>query len=322
MKIVVLDGIVENPGDLSWEGFEQLGDLTVYDRTPYQDTEEIVRRIGDAQAVITNKVPLTEEIFDACPSIRYVGVLATGYNIIDGKAAAKRGIPVTNIPGYSTQTVAQHTFALLLELCARAGHHDRAVKEGRWTSCPDFCFWDFPVMELWGKTLGIVGFGSIGQAVARIAEAFGMKIVAYSRTRKPEFESEHLKFVDFDTLLSEADIISLHCPLFPETEGIINKESIAKMKDGAIVINTARGPLLVEQDVADALNCGKLAGAAMDVVSQEPIKAENPLLDAKNSIITPHIAWAAKDARQRLMDIAVGNLKAFLDGESRNVTNL
>lgn len=322
MKIVVLDGIVENPGDLSWEGFERLGELTVYDRTPYGDTEEIIRRIGDAEVVITNKVPITEEIFGACPSIRYVGVLATGYNIIDGAAAAKRGIPVTNIPGYGTEAVAQHTFALLLELCAHVGHHDQAVKAGRWSSCPDFCFWEFPMVEIYGKTLGLIGFGSIGQAVARIARAFGMEVLVYSRTRREELETEHVRFTDLDTLLANADVVSLHCPLFPETEGIINGESIGKMKDGAILINTARGPLLVEADVAEALECGKLAGAAMDVVSQEPIRKDNPLLKAKNCIITPHIAWAAKEARQRLMDIAVGNLEAFLQGKSRNVTNL
>lgn len=318
MKIVVLDGIVENPGDLSWEGFERLGELTVYDRTPYHDTEEIIRRIGDASAVITNKVPITEEIFTACPGIRYVGVLATGYNIIDVKAAAKRGIAVTNIPGYSTETVAQHTFALLLELCAHVGAHDQAVKAGRWSACPDFCFWDFPLMELHGKTMGLIGFGKIGQAVARIAQAFGMEVLVYNRTVRPELETEHVRFTDLPTVLKEADVLSLHCPLFPETEGIINRERIDCMKDGAFLINTSRGPLIVEADVADALNAGKLGGAAMDVVAKEPMDPHSPLLTAKNCVITPHIAWAAREARQRLMDIAVGNLEAFCQGKPCN----
>lgn len=322
MKIVVLDGQVENPGDLSWEGFEKQGELIVYDRTPLHDTAEIIRRIGDAPVVITNKTPITEEVLEACPQVRYIGVLATGYNIVDTHAAASRGIPVTNIPGYGTETVAQFTFSLLLELCAHVGHHDQAVKEGRWSSCPDFCFWDFPMVELNGKTMGLIGFGRIGQAVARIAQAFGMKVLVYSRTKRAELETEHCRFADLDQVFAKADVISLHCPLFPDTEGIINQQSIGKMKDGVFLINTARGQLIVEQDLADALNCGKVGAAAVDVVSKEPLDEKNPLLTAKNCMITPHIAWAAREARQRLMDAAVGNLEAFLAGQPRNVVNL
>ncbi|MBQ8185195.1 MAG: D-2-hydroxyacid dehydrogenase [Lachnospiraceae bacterium] len=322
MKIVVLDGQVENPGDLSWEGFEQQGELTIYSLAPSADKEEVIHHIGGSPIVITNKVPITEEILAACPGIRYIGLLSTGYNIIDLEATAKRGIPVTNIPNYSTQTVAQHTFALLLELCARTGDHARAVKEGRWCTCPDFCFWDYPIVELHGKTMGLIGFGNIGQAVARIAQAFGMEVLLYSRTRRPELETDHCKYTDLDSLLAKSDIISLHCPLFPETTGMINKENIAKMKDGVFLINTARGPLVEEQDLADALRTGKIGAAALDVLSREPALPDNPLLEAPNCLITPHIAWAAREARQRLMDVAVGNLEAFLAGEKRNVVNL
>lgn len=314
MKIVVLDGHTENPGDLSWSGFEALGELTVYDRTP---ADEIVKRIGNADAIITNKTPITAEILTACPTVKYIGVLATGYNVIDTAAAKERGIPVTNIPAYGTEAVAQHTIALLLEIANRVGHHDTAVKSGKWQNCPDFCFWDYPLIELMGKTIGMLGFGRIGQAAGLVAKALGMTVIAYDE--HPADEGRKIaEYVSLDELLGRSDIISLHCPLFPSTEGIINKDSIAKMKSGVIIINTSRGPLIVEQDLKDALESGKVYAAGVDVASVEPIRADNPLLTAKNCIITPHIAWAPRETRNRLMGIAVGNLKSFIDGAVRN----
>ena len=321
MKIVILDGYTENPGDLSWEGFERLGELTVYDRTPVGEEAEIQTRIGDAEIVITNKTPLTRGTIEACPQIRYIGALSTGYNVIDIEAARERGIPVSNIPGYATEAAAQLTFALLLDICQHAAHHSQAVHEGRWSACPDFCFWDYPLLELAQKTFGIIGFGSIGQAAGRLANAFGMKVLAYAPHRKPELESEMCRYGELEEILAEADIISLHCPLFPSTEGMINRETIARMKDGVILLNTGRGPLIVEQDLADALNSGKVYAARLDVVSVEPIREDNPLLKARNCLITPHIAWASKESRQRLMDMAVGNLEAFLAGKPVNVVN-
>lgn len=321
MKIVILDGYTENPGDLSWEGFERLGELTVYDRTPVGEEDEIRKRIGEAEIVITNKTPLTRGTIEACPQIRYIGALSTGYNVIDIVAAAKRGIPVSNIPGYATEAVAQLTFALLLDICQHAASHSQAVHEGRWSACPDFCFWDYPMMELAGKTFGVIGFGSIGQAAGRLANAFGMKVLAYAPHRKPELESEMCRYGELDEVLAGADVVSLHCPLFPSTEGLINRETIARMKDGVIILNTGRGPLIVEQDLADALNSGKVYAAGLDVVSVEPIREDNPLLKARNCLITPHIAWASRETRQRLMDTAVGNLRAFLAGEPVNVVN-
>lgn len=317
MKIVILDGYTENPGDLSWDGFAALGELTVYDRTP---TDQILSRIGNAEIVITNKTPLTRETFAACPSIRYVGVLATGYNVVDGEAAKEKGIPVTNIPTYGTTAVAQMVFALLLEICHHVGEHSEAVCNGDWTRSPDFCFWNTPLIELAGKTIGIIGFGRIGQNTAQIAKAFGLNVLAYDEYPN---EAAHAfgDYVTLDELLAQSDIISLHCPLFPTTQGIINKDSIAKMKDGVILINTSRGPLIVEEDLAKALDSGKVYAAGLDVVSSEPIREENPLLTAKNCIITPHIAWAPKESRARLMDIAVANLKAFLDNKPVNVVN-
>ncbi|MCL2380682.1 MAG: D-2-hydroxyacid dehydrogenase [Treponema sp.] len=320
MKIVVLDGYTENPGDLSWEGFEKIGELTVYDRTPAGDEDETIRRIAGAEIVITNKTQITRRVIESSASIKYIGILATGYNNVDGKAARERGIPFTNIPTYGTDAVGQFAIAMLLEICHRIGHHDRAVKEGRWESCPDFCFWDYPLIELAGKTLGIIGLGRIGKATARIAGALGMKVLAYDIAHSEE-GGKLAKYVTQDELYAGSDVVSLHCPLFPETQGVINKESIAKMKDGVIIINTARGPLIVEQDLADALNSGKVYAAGVDVVSVEPIRGENPLLKAKNCYITPHIAWAAKESRRRLMNIAVDNLKAFLDGKPVNVVN-
>ena len=316
MKIVILDGYAENPGDLRWDAFAQLGELTVYDRTAQ---DQIIPRIGDAEIVFTNKTPLTEAVFAACPQIRFVGVLATGYNIVDCAAAGARGIPVSNVPGYGTAAVAQFTFALLLELCHHVGHHSDAVHQGRWSG-PDFCFWDYPLVELSGKTLGILGFGSIGRAVGRIARAMGMEVLA-AGSRPTEEGRAIARYVEPDELLAWSDVLSLHCPLFPETVGIINRDTISQMKDGAMLINTARGGLLVEQDVADALNCGKLSGAAMDVASAEPIQPDNPLLTAKNCILTPHIAWAPKEARQRIMDLSAENLRAFLAGSPVHVVN-
>lgn len=314
-KIVILDGYTENPGDLSWDGFAELGDVTVYDRTP---SDLIAQRIADADIVITNKTPLTGETIKNAEKMQYIGVLATGYNVVDVMAAKEKGVVVTNIPTYGTDAVAQFVFALLLEICHHVQHHSDAVKEGRWSKAPDFCFWDYPLIELVGKTMGIIGYGRIGQATGRIAKAFGMKVIAYDSYQNPELKDD---YVSLDTLLSESDVIALHCPLFPETEGIINKESIAKMKDGVILINNSRGPLIVEQDLADALNSGKIAAAGLDVVSSEPIKEDNPLLQAKNCLITPHISWAPKESRQRLMDIAVANLRGFLSGARQNVVN-
>lgn len=318
MKIVILDGYTENPGDLSWKGFEDLGALTVYDRTP---AEQIVARIGDAEAVIVNKVPITAETMDACPSIKYIGVLATGYNVIDVAAAKQRGIAVTNIPTYGTAAVAQMAFALLLEICHHAAHHSNAVHEGRWENNIDWCFWDYPLIELAGKTIGIIGFGRIGQNVGQIAQAFGMKVLAYDTYQNPALISDTCRYADLDEIFAAADVISLHCPLFDSTLGIINKDAIAKMKDGVIILNNSRGPLIVEQDLANALNSGKVYAAGLDVVSTEPIKGDNPLLTAKNCFITPHISWAPKESRQRLMDIAVANLSAFIAGEPVNVVN-
>ncbi|SCH14606.1 Glycerate dehydrogenase [uncultured Clostridium sp.] len=320
MKIVVLDGYTENPGDLSWGRLEELGEFIVYDRSSLTDEDEAIARIGEAEIVITNKTPITKKVLDSCPSIRYIGVLATGYNVVDYVYAAKKGIPVTNVPGYGTDTVAQFTFALLLEICHHVAHHSEAVHAGRWEQSPDFCFCDYPQIELAGKTMGIIGFGRIGQKVGTIAKAFGMKVLAYS---PHEYESGKAigTYVNLNTLLAESDVISLHCPLFPETEGIINRATIAKMKDGVILLNNGRGPLVVERDLADALNSGKIQAAAVDVVSTEPIKGDNPLLTAKNCFITPHIAWATKEARQRIMDCAVNNVKAFLSGAPENVVN-
>lgn len=318
MKIVVLDGYTLNPSDISWSGLEKHGELTVYDRTP---ADKIVERIGNAEIIFTNKTPLTRETFDRCPEIRFVGVLATGYNVVDTEYAKSRGITVTNIPTYGTAAVAQFAFALLLELCHHVGAHSDSVHKGDWTKCPDFCYWNYPLVELAGKTFGIIGFGRIGQAAARIAQAMGMKVLAYDQFFDPKLENDGLKYARLDELFAGSDVISLHCPLFPSTQGIINKTNIAKMKDGVMIINTSRGPLVVEQDLAEALNSGKVAGAALDVVSTEPIGSGNVLLKAQNCIITPHIAWAPRESRNRLMNIAVDNLKAFLSGSPVNVVN-
>lgn len=316
MKIVSLDGEALNPGDLSWKCFEQFGEITVHPRTASE--EETIQRMADADIVLLNKVPITAAVLDACPSVKLICCLATGYNVVDTDAAKQKGIPVCNVPAYSTQAVAQFTIALLLELCHRIGHHNRLVHAGAWEQCPNFCFWDTRQIELAGKTIGIIGYGRIGQAVGNIAQALGMHVLAYSRTQK---EGVDVQYVDLDTLLSQSDVVSLHCPLFPETKGLINAETIGKMKDGAILLNTARGPIIDEQAVADALLEGKLRGAAVDVVSEEPIRGLNPLLQAPNCILTPHMAWAPMEARQRILDVTVENIKSYLDGKPVNVVN-
>lgn len=319
MKIVVLDGYTENPGDLSWDGLAELGELKVYDRTPEQLVAE---RIGDAEIIYTNKTVLSEEILLQCSNVKFIGVLATGYNVVDVKAAKAKGITVSNIPAYGTDAVSQFTIALLLELCHHIGAHSDSVKSGDWTNCKDFCYWNYPLIELVGKTLGIIGFGKIGRGTARIAQALGMKILAYNRSPIPkELLVGNITQVTLEELYAGSDVISLHCPLFPETKGIINKDTISRMKDGVLILNDSRGPLVVEEDLRDALVSGKVAGAAVDVVSTEPIREDNPLLTAPNIIITPHIAWAPKEARQRLMNIAVDNLKAFLQGSPVNVVS-
>ena len=318
MKMVVLDGYTENPGDLSWDCLREFGELTVYDRTGSED--EVIARIGEAEVVFVNKVPITKRVLEECPNIKFISVLATGYNVIDIKAAAEKGIVVSNIPSYGTAAVAQFAIALLLEVCHHVAHHSEAVHQGRWAANPDWCFWDYPLIELQGKTMGIIGFGRIGQATGRIAKAMGMKVIAYSRSIR-EDGKDIAEYVDLDTLLRTSDVIALHCPLFPETEGIINTANIEKMKDGVIIINNSRGQLVVEQDLADALNSGKVCAAGLDVVSTEPIREDNPLLKAKNCLITPHISWAPKESRQRIMDMSYNNLKAFVEGKPINVVN-
>lgn len=317
MKIVILDGHAVNPGDLSWDCFLPFGSITVYENT---EKHQAIQRVEGADIVMTNKTPITRALLDACPTVKLICVLATGYNVVDCDAARERGIPVCNVPDYGTNAVAQFTFSLLLELCNRVGHHDDLVHRGDWTTCPSFCFWDTPQMELYGKTFGIIGFGRIGRAVGKIAAAMGMEVLAYNRSRHPEGEAIG-KYVDLDTLLAKADILSLHCPLTPENTGMISKELLQKMKDGAILLNTARGGLLDEQAVADALRSGKLRGAAVDVVSREPIQADNPLLSAPNCIITPHMAWAPIETRQRILDCTVASIRAYLAGAPINTVN-
>lgn len=312
-KIVVLDGFVLNPGDLSWEPLKSLGSVTVYDRTP---AERIVERIGDADIILTNKTPITRQTLIDCPSVRYVGALATGYNTIDIAAAAEMGVAVTNVPAYSTAAVAQFTMALLLEVCHHVGEHSRGVMQGDWIKSIDFCYWKYPQVELAGKTFGIIGMGQIGQAAGKLADAFGMKVLYHAHhSRQLPYPAT---FVSLEELLQTSDIISLHCPLTDETAGIINRNTLSLMKKGAILLNTARGPLVEEQAVADALKEGKLAGYAADVVSKEPMAEDSPLVDVPGCILTPHIAWASHAARGRLMDIAISNVFAFCDGKSQN----
>jgi len=316
MKIIVLDGFTLNPGDLSWDELKSLGDCNIYDRTP---PEEVVRRGADADVVLTNKTPVTRDSILALSRLKYIGVLATGYNIVDIAAARERNIPVTNVPTYGTRSVAQHTFALLLELTQHAGHHARTVRDGRWTKSPDFCYWDYPLVELDGLTMGIVGYGRIGNAVAGLAVASGMKVLAASAT--PKSTSGNIHFIDLEILFRQSDVVSLHCPLTPQTKNLVNQERLALMKPTAFLLNTSRGPLIDEHALADALNSGRIAGAAVDVLSVEPPPADNPLLHAKNCLVTPHIAWATRAARARLMQIAVANVRAFLEGKPQNVVN-
>ena len=321
MKIVVLDGYILNPGDLTWEGLESLGDTVVYDRTSYdsKDIDLIIERSKDAEAILINKTPITREILDDLPNLKYIGVLATGYNVVDIEAAKEKGIVVTNIPTYGTDAVAQMVFALLFELTNHVAEHNRAVKEGQWSTKPDWCFWNKPLMELSGKTIGIIGYGRIGQSVGQVARAFGMEVLANANKPRRELENENMKYVELDELYKSSDIISLHCPLTEDTRGMINKDSITQMKDGVIIINTSRGPLIVEEDLSEALSTGKVKGAGLDVVNVEPIQLDNPLLKQDNCIITPHIAWAPKETRSRLMDIAVENLKGFIEGNPINI---
>jgi len=316
-KIVVLDGGALNPGDLSWDAVAALGELTVYDDTP---REEIVNRIGDAPLVLVNKTPVSRAALEACPGIRYIGVLATGYNIVDVEAARERGVVVTNVPDYGAYAVGQFAIALLLEICHHVGHHSGEVHAGRW-SANEWCFWDYPLIELYGKTMGIVGLGRIGRVTASIAQAMGMRVLAYSPHRDPALESETCRYAELDELFAASDVISLHCPLYPETRGLVNRDTIAKMKDGVILINNSRGPLIVDADLADALNSGKVYAAGLDVVSEEPILPDNPLLKAKNCFLTPHISWAPAESRARLLGIAAENLKGYLNGAPVNVVN-
>ena len=318
MKIVVLDGYALNPGDLSWQGFEELGEVTVYDRTTYIDKQEIIERIGDAEAILTNKTPITADVLKACPQLTYIGVLATGYNVVDLAAAKEQGITVTNIPSYSTNAVAQATFALLLEVTNQVGHHNRSVHQGDWQTSKDFSYWQTPLMELAGKTIGLIGYGAIAQAVATIAHAFQLKVIYFNHRPKPA-QADWAKQVSLAELYQEADIISLHVPQFPETEKMIDRTALAQMKPSAILINTARGGLIDEAAVAEALQTGQIAALAADVVSKEPVAADNPLLQAPNCYLTPHIAWAPVETRRRLMGIAVANLSGFKAGTPQNV---
>ena len=314
-KIVVLDGHTLNPGDLNWDALGKIGELTVHDRTP---PEQVAERAAEAEIVFTNKALLPAEAINALPSLKYIGVLATGYNVVDIAAARARDIPVTNIPGYGTAAVAQMTMALLLELASQPALHSGSVREGDWIACPDFCYWKKPLVELDGLTLGLVGYGAIGQAVARLGRAFGMKILVHTRTAREEADTE---FVDCQTVFTESDVVSLHCPLTDENQGFVNADLLSQMKPTAYLINTARGPLVHEADLAKALNEEQIAGAATDVLSVEPPPADNPLFGAKNLIITPHIGWATRAARERLMNIAADNLRAFLNGKPQNMVN-
>lgn len=320
MKIVVLDGYTENPGDLSWESLAGYGELKVYDRVSYTESPEIAEAIGDAEIAVTNKTPISKRTIDACPNLKMIAVLATGFNVVDYEYAKEKGIRVANVPTYGTQIVGQYAVGLLLEICSHYQHHSDTVKAGKWQNHEDWCYWDYPMIELFGKTAGIIGLGKIGQTTAGILKSMGMRVLAYD-TFRSDAGRELAEYVDLDTLFSEADVIFLHCPLFPATEGIINRNSIAKMKDGVILINNSRGQLVVEQDLADALNSGKVYAAGLDVVSTEPIREDNPLLKAKNCLITPHISWAAKDARQRIMDTTVENVRAFINGEPVHIVN-
>ncbi|MDB5248612.1 MAG: glycerate dehydrogenase [Segetibacter sp.] len=319
MKIVILDGYTLNPGDLSWEDLKKLGDVVVHDRTP---AEQVVERAQGAEVIFTNKTPVSEDAINQLPSLKYIGVLATGYNIVNTDVAKAKGIIVANVPGYGTTSVVQMTFALLLELCLHVQRHSDTVMEGKWAKSADWCYWDYPLVELLGKTIGIIGFGRIGQQVGNVATAFGMNIIGNSRNRSDQSHRPNFRWAEIPELLEQSDVVSIHCPLFPETKGLINKESLQSMKRSAFLINTSRGPIIVDEDLADALNNDVIAGAGIDVLSAEPPSKENPLFGAKNCIITPHIAWATKEARARLMDITVSNLAAFVNGNPVNVVNI
>ena len=316
MKIVILDGYTLNPGDLSWDELKTLGNLEIYARS---SPAEVIGRSKNADIIFTNKTPLGSDILLQLPGLQYIGVLATGYNVVDVRVAREKGIVVSNVPGYGTASVVQMTFALLLEFCLHVQRHSDAVTEGRWSASKDFCFWDYPLIELQDKTFGIVGFGDIGQKVADVAAAFGMNIIAHSRTQTEQRHRKNFNWVSLETLLQESDVVSIHSPLTPETTGLINKQTLQLMKPSAFLINTSRGPIIVDQELADALNKGVIAGAGIDVLSTEPPPLDSPLLTARNCIITPHISWATKEARSRLMDIAVNNVKAFLQGRPINV---
>jgi glycerate dehydrogenase len=318
MKIVVLDGYTLNPGDISWDGLKALGDVTMHDRTPI---DKVVERAAGAEVIFTNKTPVTEEAINQLSSLKFIGVLATGYNVVNTEAAKEKGIIVSNVPGYGTTSVVQMTFALLLELCLHVQRHSDAVIGGKWARSADWCFWDSPLVELSGKTIGIIGFGTIGQQVGDVATAFGMNIIGNSRNRTDQSGRKNFRWAEIPELLEQSDVVSIHCPLFPETKRLINKESLKTMKKSAFLLNTSRGPIIVDEDLANALNKSIIAGAGIDVLSMEPPSNGNPLFGAKNCIITPHIAWATKEARLRLMDASVNNLSAFINGNPVNVVN-
>ncbi|MEX2233878.1 MAG: D-2-hydroxyacid dehydrogenase [Cyclobacteriaceae bacterium] len=318
MKIVVLDGHALNPGDLTWDGLKEFGEVTVHDRTSPGD---ILERAANAEVLFTNKTPIREEIINRLSRLKFIGVLATGYNIVDVAAAGKNGIIVSNIPAYGTYSVAQLAFALLLELCHHVQRHSDSAREGKWANSKDWCYWDFPLIELAGKTMGIIGFGSIGKKVGDMATSFGMDIIGAARTRSDQSHRKNFRWVEIPEVLEKSDVVSLHCPLTPETKGLINSHSLRSMKRSALLLNTSRGPLIVDEDLADALNKGVIVGAGIDVLSVEPPPKDNPLFNAKNCIITPHIAWATREARERLMKMAVNNLGAFLSGMPVNVVS-
>lgn len=317
MKIVITDGYIENPGDLSWDGLNAFGEVIVYDRLP-KDEAAVIAAVADADVVVTNKVVLTDSVLAACQNLKLICVTATGYNVVDTAAARARGILVTNVPTYGTEAVGQAAIAMLLEITNRVGHHDRAVRERRWSNAIDWTFWDYPLIELYGKTMGIIGFGNIGQVTGRIAKALGMQVIVYSRTVRQETGAD---YVSLEELLTRSDVIALHVPLFPETRNIIDAAAIAKMKDGVILLNNSRGGLIDEQALADALHSGKVAAAALDVMSVEPIPADHPLLSAPNCIITPHISWASRECRERIMETTVENVRAFVAGNPVHVVN-
>jgi len=318
MKLVVLDGFTLNPGDLSWEGIKRFGDLIVHERTP---ASEILERCKGAEVVFTNKTPLRQDILAQLPDLKYIGVLATGYNVVDVDFSRTKGIKVANVPGYGTASVVQLTFSLLFELCMHVQRHSDSVFNGDWAASADFCYWNYPLIELEGKILGIIGFGSIGQKVADVASTLGMNVMAYSRTHTDQSHRKNFKWASLEELFSKSDVLSIHCPLFPENQGLIDKNALKLMKKSAFLLNTSRGPLIVEQDLADALNNNLIAGAGLDVLSVEPPSLHNPLLSAKNCLITPHIAWATKEARARLMAIVETNLSSYLRGNPVNIVN-